>query len=56
MIGWNLQYLENENLWYLAYITEKDGITFEGWYYSEEQAKKEMEYYGDNKYLNNTDK
>jgi len=39
--SYSLQWLDDEDLWYLA-IDEGDGITFEGWYYTVEEALKDI--------------
>lgn len=33
-LGWHIQYLEDENLWYLTKLEGDHGIIFEGWYYT----------------------
>ena len=30
MVGWHIQYLQEEELWYLTKIDKEEGITFEG--------------------------
>jgi hypothetical protein len=44
--NWNIQYLKNEDLWYLTRHGE-DGIDFEGWYYTASQLLIDL-----NKYIN----
>lgn len=38
---YNLQWLEEEELWYLT-IHGEDGITFEGWYYGINEALADL--------------
>ena len=38
---YTLQWLDEEELWYLA-IHGEDGITFEGWYHSVDEALKDI--------------
>lgn len=38
---YSLQWLDDENLWYLS-IDEGDRVTFEGWYYTVEEALKDI--------------
>jgi len=38
---YNLQWLDQENLWYLT-IQEDERITFEGWYYTIDEALKDI--------------
>ncbi len=33
-LGWHIQYLEDENLWYLTKLEGDHGIICEGWYYT----------------------
>lgn len=48
MVGWHIQYLKDEDLWYLTKHDKEEGITFEGWYYTSNQLLQDL-----NKYLNN---
>ena len=50
MIGWHIQYLKDEKLWYLTKHEVNDGIIFEGWYYTSSELITDL-----NKYLNNID-
>ena len=47
MVGWHIQYLKDEDLWYLTKFDKDDGITFEGWYYTSAQLLDDL-----NKYIN----
>ena len=47
MNGWHIQYLVDENLWYLTKHEGDKGITFEGWYYTANELITDL-----NKYLN----
>ncbi len=51
MLGWHIQYLKDEDLWYLTKLEDDHGIIFEGWYYTASELLTDL-----NKYLNNTDK
>jgi len=51
MVGWHIQYLQDEELWYLTKIEGEEGITFEGWYYTSDQLMKDL-----NNYLKNENK
>ena len=48
MVGWHIQYLKDEDLWYLTNHDPEDGITFEGWYYTSAQLLDDL-----TKYINN---
>ena len=50
MIGWHIQYLKDEKLWYLTKVEVDHGIIFEGWYYTSSELITDL-----NKYLNNID-
>ena len=50
-LGWHIQYLQEEELWYLTKIDKEEGITFEGWYYTSDQLLKDL-----NNYLKNDNK
>ena len=47
MKGWHIQYLKDEDLWYLTKHEANDGITFEGWYYTANELLIDL-----NKYIN----
>ena len=47
MVGWHIQYLKDEKLWYLTKHEANDGITFEGWYYTANELLIDL-----NKYIN----
>ena len=47
MKGWHIQYLQDEELWYLTKIEGEEGITFEGWYYTSSELLTDL-----TKYLN----
>jgi len=46
--SYSLQWLDEEELWYLAIMEGDVGITFEGWYHTVDQALKDIS----NTYLN----
>jgi hypothetical protein len=47
MLGWRIQYLEEEKLWYLTKDEADHGIIFEGWYYTTAELLTDL-----NKYIN----
>ena len=40
--SYSLQWLDEEELWYLTIHEGDDGITFEGWYYTVDEALKDI--------------
>lgn len=40
--SYNLQWLEDEDLWYMTIHDPKEGIVFEGWYYTVDEALEDV--------------
>jgi hypothetical protein len=45
MTGWHIQYLKDEDLWYLTKHEADSGIVFEGWYYTSNQLIEDLSRY-----------
>lgn len=45
MIGWHIQYLKDEDLWYLTKHDNEVGIIFEGWYYTSDELITDLNTY-----------